>query len=544
MTPNHPRRARAVLALAAALTSATLLAGCGAGVPAPAAPPPGGVDVDLAGGNPGAAAVALPAGSVDAAVAQLPGIARGIRERSGVPGLAVAVVHGGKVVYAGGFGDRIEGRDDLPVDPATVFQLASVSKPIGATVVARQVTRGVVSWDTPVSRELKGFTLKDRWVGAHATVGDFYAHRTGLPPAAGDLLEDVGYDRAYVLRHLRDEPLKPFRASYGYANFGLTAGAEAVAKASGTSWETLSQRQLYGPLGMTSTSSRYADFLAEKNRATLHTLVKGDFRPLYQRDADAQSPAGGVSSNVLDLGRWMNLVLADGQLGGEPFVAPSALLPALTPQAVNGPAHDPATRTGSYGYGINVGVQPGGRVTLGHSGAFNLGAGTAFTLLPSADVGIVVLTNGAPVGAAEAVNAEFMDLVQFGHSTRDWFAALNALFAPFSAPVGDLAGTTPSADAKPVKRLDRYTGTYRNGYYGTAKVRRDGRRLTVALGPKKTYVLRLDHWDGDTFAFAPTGENATYGSLSSARFRFGKGSRATSMTLEFFDGVGHGRWRR
>ena len=541
------RRTRAGTTATALLASAGLLAGCAPrGVGTPAAPPP---RPARAGGPaaapPGHAAVALPEGSIDAALAQLPGIAEGIRARSGVPGMAVAVVRDGRTVYAQGFGDRIIGHEDLPVDPATVFQVASVSKPIGATVVAHQVSQGVVSWDTPVSKELKGFALADPWVSRHVTVGDLYAHRSGLPPAAGDLLEDVGYDRAYVLHHLRDEPLKPFRASYGYANFGLTAGAEAVAQASGTDWATLSQRELYGPLGMTSTSSRHADFLAQKDRAVLHTLVKGRFEPRYDRDPDEQSPAGGVSTNVLDLGRWMSMVLADGQVDvdGKPFMKASALLPALTPQAVNGPPADPATRTGSYGYGMNVGVQPGGRVTLGHSGAFNLGAGTSFALLPSAGVGIVTLTNGAPVGAAEAVNQEFLDLVQLGQSTRDWYAALSARFADFSAPVGDFAGTTPSADAAPVKRLDRYTGSYRNGYFGKAVVTRDGRDLVVALGPKGGYRVTLRHWDGDTFAFTPTGENAPYGSLSSARFGF-KAGKARSLELQYFAADGHGRWTR
>ena len=61
------------------------------------------------------------------------------------------------------------------------------------------------------------------------TVGDMFSHRSGLPDHAGDLLEDLGYDRRYVLERLRQLPLDPFRISYAYTNFGFTAGAEAVA---------------------------------------------------------------------------------------------------------------------------------------------------------------------------------------------------------------------------------------------------------------------------------------------------------------------------
>jgi CubicO group peptidase (beta-lactamase class C family) len=85
-------------------------------------------------------------------------------------------------------------------------------------------------------------------------VGDMYSHRSGLPDFAGDLLEDLGYDRHDVLERLRQLPLAPFRISYAYTNFGLTAAAESVAVAAGKSWEDLSDEVLYQPLGMTSTS--------------------------------------------------------------------------------------------------------------------------------------------------------------------------------------------------------------------------------------------------------------------------------------------------
>jgi CubicO group peptidase (beta-lactamase class C family) len=83
-------------------------------------------------------AMALPENAVDNAVAKLDGIAAELMKKSGIPGMAVAVVHGGKTVYAKGFGVRDVKTGDK-VDPDTVFQLASLSKPLSATVVAHQV---------------------------------------------------------------------------------------------------------------------------------------------------------------------------------------------------------------------------------------------------------------------------------------------------------------------------------------------------------------------------------------------------------------------
>ena len=244
-----------------------------------------------------------------------------------------------------------------------------MSKPIGATVVAHQVGLNAIGWNTPIVTKLPWFALSDPVVTRMVTVGDLYSHRSGLPDHAGDQLEDLGYDRRYVLERLRQLPLDPFRISYAYTNFGLTAAAEAVAVAAGKSWEDLSDEVLYGPLGMASTSSRFADYEADKDRVG-HIHIDGSYEPLYVRDADPEAPAGGRSSSVNDMTHWLTMVLANGNYDGKQIVDPKALLPAVTPQIVSSPATEPAMRSGFYGYGFNVGTTSAARMQLSHSGAF------------------------------------------------------------------------------------------------------------------------------------------------------------------------------
>lgn len=476
---------------------------------------------------------------VAAAIAELPDLVRDVLDRTKVPGMAVAVVHDGQTVYAEGFGVRALGQD-APVDADTVFPVASVSKSIGATVVATQVAAGVLDWDDPVAQYLPGFDLADPYVTANATVGDFYAHRTGLPHEAGDLLESIGFDRDEILARLDQFPLGPFRTSYAYANFGTTTGGAAAAAAAGTDWETLSQDALYGPLGMDSTSSRHADLVARPNRALQHAKTPDGFAQLYERDADPQSPAGGVSSTVNDLARWMAMVLASGEADGQEVASAQALLPAVTPQAVSNRATELAAHSGQYGYGFNVGTHASGPVLLSHSGAFLLGTATAFTLVPSLDLGIVVLTNAAPVGAAEAVTAGFTDLALTGEVSRDWVELLGPIFADMSAPLGDLAGAAPPAAPAPPRDLADYAGDYQSPLYGTFTVTVEGGALRGALGPERAYTFDLDPWDGDTFAFTPTGENAPDGSRSSAVFDLDAGT----VVMDFFNRDGLGTWRR
>ncbi|MBH0780146.1 serine hydrolase [Nocardia bovistercoris] len=480
--------------------------------------------------------LALPDRAVEVAVGELDGLVDSLMRESGIPGMAVAVVHGGKTVYSKGFGVREAGRAER-VDADTVFQLASVSKSLAATVVAHQVGAGAVTWETPVVSKLPWFALKDPNVSATVTVGDLFSHRSGLPDHAGDRLEDLGYDRRQVLERLRMEPLDPFRITYHYTNFGLTAAAEAVATGAGVEWAQLSRDTVYAPLGMNSTSSRYEDYRNRPNRAVGHTSVDGRWVSGAVRDADAQAPAGGASSSVNDMARWLRMLLADGTVDGATIAPPQALLPALTPQIVSAPPAAPQARAGFYGYGYNVSSTSAARVTYSHSGAFALGAATNFLVIPSADVAIVALTNAAPIGVPETLTAEFADLVQYGKVREDWRALYRAAFASMDDPEGALVAVTPPTAPAPPKPLAAYAGTYGNDYWGPATVTETDGALTLTLGPTaRTYPLR--HWDGDTFTFTLSGENAPPGTISQARFT------DDTVTLEYFDEEGLGTFRR
>lgn len=444
--------------------------------------------------------------AVDKAVARLDATVAAMMSRTGVPGVSVAVVHNDKVLHLKGFGLRKTG-ETATVDPDTVFQIASLSKPVSSTVVAG-VLKDPAQWDDHVV--LPGFALKDPWVTDHVTTADLFSHRSGLPDHAGDLLEDLGYDQRYVLDHLRLEPLTPFRASYAYTNFGLTAAAEAIARAHGVSWQKLADDTLFKPAGMTRTSTEFAAFANAPDRAATHVRnPDGTWSPRFVRDPDAQAPAGGVSSTARDMARWMRLQLGGGTLDGKRIIPADTLarthLPAIVSQPVN------ATGTTSfYGLGWNVGYDEAGRVRLSHSGAFDLGANTNVTMLPLERLGIVVLTNGAPVGLADAVALDFFDYAEHGKTPADWLGLLARLYA-----TTDEAGHSrtdyahPPATAKPAKADSAYTGTYDNPYYGKATVTSnpDGGGLTLSLGPKPQRYP-LTHYDGDTFSFEPRGENA------------------------------------
>lgn len=525
-------------------TGAVLVTGCAAGGNlarlwrgSPAASP----SPTLSAAPPAQPAPMLSPAQVDHAVAQLDGVVRDTMARTGVPGLSAAVVYRGEAVYLKGFGVRRAGSTGV-VGPGTVFQLASVSKPLAGTVIAGVVGRKAVSWSDPVVRYLPEFALKDPWVSAHVTVADLLSHRSGLPDHAGDLLEDLGYGRDYILSRLRYEPLAPFRASYAYTNFGFTAAAVAVAAARKTTWEDLSADVLYKPLGMRSTSSRFSDYERAHDKAVGHVRVDGRWEAKYTRDPQAQSPAGGASSTAGDMAAWLRLQLANGKLDGTQLIDAAALDQTHLPQITAMPPHAPFGRAGFYGLGWDVNYDDQGRLRLSHSGGFDLGASTAVALLPSERLGIVVLTNGQPVGVPETVAATFFDIAQHGRPTVDWLPFFGEIFAQMAqSGRSKIDYATPPAVVAPAKPYSAYTGTYANDFYGPLTVAVEGEELVMRLGPQhRPFPLR--HYTGDTFSYLTEGENAV--GRSGVRFTAGAGGTASEVTVENLDTTGLGTFTR
>ena len=134
-------------------------------------------------------------------------------------------------------------------------------------VVAELVGEGEISWDSKISDLDPEFAMYDPWVTREVTIRDFYAHRSGLPANAGDALEMLGFNREQILHRLRyQKPDSSFRSRWAYTDFGVTEAAVASAKAYNLAWEDASEQKLFKPLGMNSTSSRYADFSARPRR--------------------------------------------------------------------------------------------------------------------------------------------------------------------------------------------------------------------------------------------------------------------------------------
>ncbi|HET7093736.1 MAG TPA: DUF3471 domain-containing protein, partial [Thermomicrobiales bacterium] len=251
-----------------------------------------------------------------------------------------------------------------------------------------------------------------------------------------------------------------------------------------------------------------------------------------------------VYSTIRDMTRWVRLQLNGGAFEGTQIVPAAPLAQTHVPQIVNNPPADPAVdRAGFYGLGLNVSYDDDAHPRWSHSGAFALGAATTVFMAPVDQLGIVVLTNAAAIGAAETIAITFLDTARYGASRQDYLPLFMARFAAMdeSPYGGSIDYGTPPANATPPLAPAAYAGAYANDLYGPATVVAEGNDLTLRLGPAPM-AFPLTHYDRDVFFFQPPGENA-FGP-SGAIFDIGPDGAAARLTIEWLNVTEQGTFRR
>jgi CubicO group peptidase (beta-lactamase class C family) len=303
-----------------------------------------------------------------------------------VPGMAIAIVDDGELIWAHGFG--VSDLDaNTPVTPETVFAIGSSTKAFSSTMTAMLVDEGKLAWDDPVTKYLPEFTLQiDGKESEAATIRDLLAHRCGFA-RMGMLWAGNTIPRDEVLRFAaRAKPVAPFRKEFHYNNVTYMAGALAAAQAGGASWDQLIRTRLLEPLGMQHTSLDYASAAADPARSKGYTWRDdlGIFEPALHRNTDAIAPAGSIFSSVLDMSLWLRFQLDEGEIAGKRLVSAAALAETHTQQIEVAPG---------VGYGLGWMLREwNGKRVVEHGGTID-GFAAAVALLPEEELGMVLLTN-------------------------------------------------------------------------------------------------------------------------------------------------------
>ena len=327
-------------------------------------------------------------------VASFEAIAEQLTGGHRVPGMAMAIVQGGRVLSARGYGVTDISNPE-PVDAHTVFRLASLSKAFAGTMAGLLVNDGSLRWDSKVVDYVPGFRLNSPEATNQLTVTDVLSHRVGLPYNAYDRDIEGNADYYSLTRKLASASLTCAPGQcYAYQNVAFSLIGDVVFAASGDFYEQAVEKRLLKPLGMNDASVGLAGITGSSRWARPHVRGRNGWvalqpKPTYYRVA----PAAGVNASASDMAQWL---LA--HTGHRPDVLPAPLLATLHAPLVNTPGE---LRSGWRRERLNsAGYALGWRVFdyAGHQVVFHAGAVQGYrglvALVPERDLGIALMWNG------------------------------------------------------------------------------------------------------------------------------------------------------
>jgi CubicO group peptidase (beta-lactamase class C family) len=418
-----------------------------------------------------------------------------------VPGVAVAIVRDGDVIYLKGHGVRSVDADG-PVTPDTLFPIGSCTKQFTTTVMATVVDDGKMDWDDPVRKHLAYFHLGDPLADKDVRLRDLVCHRTGLAPH--DLLwYRAPWPPEEVVRRAGLLPLdKPFRTAFQYQSTMFTAAGLAAAATADQPWQDLVQKRLFDPLGMTASCFTTTAAAKAADRAAghrLNRLGKPEVVDFYPQEVP--DPAGSIQSTASDLGRWARFQLGDGRWDGKRIVSAANLVETHKPQMVvplEGLERDLHPDATLMSYGMAWVLEDYRGVGLcSHAGAID-GFRVHITLVPEKQIGIVILCNLQRTRMNLALSDTLVDLL-LGLPRKDWNALLGEAMRKAEAAEADKVREREShrvRDTKPTRELAAYAGEYEHPAYGTVRVTLEKGALVWTWNRWST---PLEHNQDDTF---------------------------------------------
>jgi CubicO group peptidase (beta-lactamase class C family) len=451
-----------------------------------------------------------------------------------VPGLAIGIVAGDKLVYAKGFGVRTKG-GAAAVDTQTLFQIGSATKAFLSTTMAIAVDRGKLHWDDRIVDLDPDFQMRDPWVTREFRVFDLMAQRSGLPPYANDILGFLGLDRSARIRSWRYvDPVSSFRTTFAYTNITQVLAGRIVARAEGVAdWNAVLQSEILDPLGMTDTTYSAAAMTASANHAVGHRYtvdgsVAVPFEQLFPYDFDG---SGDINSNIGDMAKWVSLQLAGGTTpGGQRIVSAENLAYTHTPKVAMNDKQ-------SYALGWVIQQTPNGDIVW-HSG-ITFGFGATVDLQLDRKLGVIVLFNQSGSGMpGEALGLWTLDRL-LGNPMVDYEATV--LAKAKATYTDDVKRVARPADPQPSPPLAPLAGNFANPSFGKAALRMDGSTAALEIAASGA-KLRLDPWNGAVYTatLVPEGKFAAMAAnlgplpIAFAQFQNDKDGKPTTLRLTLF----------
>lgn len=455
-----------------------------------------------------------------------------------VPGMAVAVVKDGEIVFMKGFGVAHKG-DSLnspkPVTPQTQFVIASTTKAITGGLLATVMDDyPEIKWDAPVKQYLPDFRLYDPWVTEHFQVREIMAHHTGWKTYAMDDLPGWGYDRDDLYEIFAGvRPTYSFRTQYAYNNEMYTVAAKIIEKYTGKSWDEAVAERIFTPLEMKNSTTGNVAFYTAPNLAQGYRMRKAEDADEIvvvprtdKEDAftwlSAVAPAAFVISTVEDMANWVKMNLNHGIYNDQEIISRENHDMLFYPQTITSCTDE---RLCNYAQGWTIEHNRRGKY-IRHTG-LAYGYTALVGMVPDLNLGFVFLTNNGSSSDPQSAIARDLIEMYYGNNKSTYFDEYfteykEDLFAVEEEVVKEETPVAPLANKA-------YVGSYYQDVWGTAKVYERNDSLFFQI---KEVDSHLKHKNGDVFRFRVPGSGTFDLTFTT------KNKRVQSLTFNINDPVG------
>ncbi len=420
-----------------------------------------------------------------------------VMTRWSVPGLALAVVKDGKIVYKKGYGYR-NLKTKEKITPFTLFSIASSTKSFTSTAAAILVDEKKLDFDTPLKEYFPDFQMYDPAATDKLTMRDLLCHRSGTPRQKFFSL-NTPPTRQEVRTSMRYfEPARDFRSLFQYCNETITVAGDMIAERAGIPWEELIRTRIFEPVGMKHSIFSVRDVVKTPDYALPYIdWEEGKPEEMEFHNADILGPAGCMISNVEDLSKWVLFNLNKGKVDDKQIVSSQNLARLQSPQIpVSQRMKYPEVFYQSYGMGWFIDAYRGNLHV--HHGGVLYGFTSQVSFLPTANIGVVLLANLNGTPATEVIEYYIYDKL-LGLEPVDWQKRKLDELAQMKVQyekTKDEKDPDFNPESPLTSPLNNFTGTYISNGYGSMTIQKEGDSLhTVLLGIR----CPLRHYNNETF---------------------------------------------
>ena len=318
--------------------------------------------------------------------------------RGDCPGAVVVVVHRDEVVFRKAYGHRAVQPEKVPMTADTVFDLASLTKPLAtATAAMIVVEQGRLRLDDPVAKHWPAFAANGK---DGVTVEHLLLHTSGL--TADNALADYQDGRAAALDRIAALKLEaPAGTRFRYSDVGFIVLGELVAKLGGRPLDAFAKKHVFDPLKMTDTAFRPGDELKKRTAPTgkrKEQIILGEVHDPRSFALGGVAGHAGLFAPADDLARYCRMLLRGGELDGVRVLKPETVKLFTEPREVPAggkPADPPRKLLRSRGWDVDTAftAQRGDGFPKGEGYGHTGFTGTSVWLDPKSGTAVILLSN-------------------------------------------------------------------------------------------------------------------------------------------------------